>query len=193
MRSGLINRMGRFNVEQLRDSGRYLKVEEMCGAIHACVVANASQSSSGEAIYVSEADVAQILKAKAAIYAGIKTLLEVRSKAFADIKRFCLAGGFARHINLQNAVFIGLLPEIPLDRFDLLGNGSLAGAMLALVDADAINAYETVAKLPDVVELNRVASFENSFIDALGLPNMDADEFPNVTSEIEAVSDQPRT
>jgi uncharacterized 2Fe-2S/4Fe-4S cluster protein (DUF4445 family) len=186
MRCGLINRMGRFNVEQLRDAGRYLRIEEMCGVIHACVVAADPQASSEEAIYVSEADVAQVLKAKAAIYAGMKTLLGVRNKKFSDVERFCLAGGFARHINLQNAIFMGLLPEIPLDRFDLLGNGSLAGAMLALVDADAMNAYETVAKLPEVVELNRVASFENSFIDALALPNMNTAEFPNVMSEIEA-------
>ena len=103
-------------------------------------------------------------------------------------RRFCLAGGFARHINLQNAIFIGLLPEIPLDRFDVLGNGSLAGAMLALVDAEAMDAYQTVVKLPQVVELNRVASFENNFVDALALPNLDTAEFPNVMAEIEAAN-----
>ncbi len=186
MRCGLINRMGRFNAEQLRDAGRYLEFEEMCGDMKACVVVGAEQSASGEAIFVSEADVAQILKAKAAIYAGMKTLLEVRGRDFSSIRRFCLAGGFARHIDLPNAIFIGLLPEIPRDRFDVVGNGSLAGAMLALMDADAMDAYQTVAKLPRVVELNRVASFENNFIDALALPNMNAAEFPKVMTEIEA-------
>ncbi len=186
MRCGLINRMGRFNVQQLRNAGRYLSIEEMCGTMNACVVVAAPHSGTGELIYVSEADVSQILKAKAAIYAGMETLLGVRNKRFADVERFCLAGGFARHINLENAIFMGLLPEIPLERIDLLGNGSLAGAMLALVDADAMNSYQTLAKLPEVVELNRVASFENSFIDALALPNMKTAEFPAVMNAIEA-------
>ena len=191
MRSGLINRVGRFNIERLRDAGRHLRIEEMCGVVHACVVVPAEQSGNGEAIYVSEADVAQILKAKAAIYAGMKTLLGVRKKSLADISRFCLAGGFARHIHLQNAILIGLLPDIPLDRFDVIGNGSLAGAMLALVDADAMDAYQTIAKQPEVVELNCVASFENNFIDALALPNLNAAEFPNVTAEIAAALSEP--
>ena len=188
MRCGLINRMGRYNLEQLRVAGRHVRIEEMCGAVNACVVVDAPQSASGEAIYVSEADVAQILKAKAAIFAGMKTLLGERNKRFPDIARFCLAGGFARHLNLQNAIFIGLLPELPHERFDVIGNGSLAGAMLPLVDAEAMDAYQKVVKLPQVVELNRVASFESNFVDALALPNLDTAEFPNVMAEIEAAN-----
>ncbi len=184
MRCGLIDHMGRYDIEQLHGAGRYLRIEEMCGSIHACVIVDAERSASGEAISISEADVAQILKAKAAIYAGMKTLLGVREQNFAGIERFCLAGGFARHINLRNAICIGLLPEIPLDRFDVLGNGSLAGAMLALVDADAMDAYEAIAKLPDVVELNRAPSFEDHFIDALAVPNLDPDEFPGVCDNL---------
>ena len=185
MKCGLINQMGRLDVQLLRETGKYLKVDEMCGPVNACVIAGADQSADNEVIYVSEQDVAQILKAKAAIYAGMKTLLAFRNRQFADINRFCLAGGFARHLDLQNAVCIGLLPEIPINRFDVLGNGSLAGAMRALVDADAMDAYVTMAKLPDVVELNRVESFESEFIDALALPNLNSAEFPNVMSDLQ--------
>lgn len=184
MRCGLINRMGRYNIDALQAAGRYLRLQSMCGAIQACVIVDAEESAGGMPIYVSEADLAQILKAKAAIYAGMKTLLGDRNRNFADIERFCLAGGFARHLDLHCAVAIGLLPDIPLDRFDVLGNGSLAGAMLALTNADAMGVYETVAQLPDVLELNRIASFENHFIDALALPNVNADEFPSVMKQI---------
>ena len=184
MRCGLINRMGRYNVDLLRASGRHLVIEEMCGSVNACVIVNVRDSAGGEAIYVSEADVAQILKAKAAIYAGMKTLLRVRNRSFADIERLCLAGGFARHLNLRNAIAIGLLPQIRHDRVEVLGNGSLAGAMLTLVDADAMATYEKLVTLPEVVELNRVESFENDFIDALALPNMNPAEFPQVMAEI---------
>ncbi len=190
MRCGLINHMGRYHVQQLHEQGRYLRVDEMCGPVHACVIVPADQSAGGEAIHVSERDISQILKAKAAIYAGMKTLLQVRRRQLADIHRFCLAGGFARHIDLNNAILIGLLPEVPLHRFELIGNGSLAGAMLALVDNDAMDAYASLAELPKVVELNRVASFENEFIDALALPNLKAEDFPRVFAEIARLRNQ---
>jgi uncharacterized 2Fe-2S/4Fe-4S cluster protein (DUF4445 family) len=184
IRCGLINRMGRYDIARLHSRGRHLLIRGACGSMHACVVVHADDALGGQAIYVSEADIAQILKAKAAIYAGMKTLLAVAGRSFSEIERFCLAGGFARHIDLLNAIRIGLLPEIPTDRFELIGNGSLAGAMLALVDAEAMGAYETVRHLPRVVELNLQPNFENHFIDALALPNLDDREFPGVLAEL---------
>jgi uncharacterized 2Fe-2S/4Fe-4S cluster protein (DUF4445 family) len=172
LRSGLLNRMGRFDLDLLRACGRHAEHAHGRGASHACVVMSAAQSGTGRAIFVSEHDVSQVLKAKAAIYAGIKTLMEHLGRPFRDIRRFCLAGGFARHIRLENAVHMGLLPAIPLDRFHIIGNGSLGGAYLALVDGDAREAFDTLARLPRTIELNRAPTFETNYVDALALPNL---------------------
>lgn len=169
-RAGMINQVGRFEVDLLRRRGRYAEAGHGTGAGHAFLLVDAASSGTGRPILVSERDVAEILKAKAATYAGMQTLLDVRGKTFLDVQRFVLAGGFARHIDIENAIRIGLLPDLPHERFDVIGNGSLAGAFLALVDASAMRSYEALSARPEIVELNLQKSFEPNFIDALTLP-----------------------
>ncbi|MCX6997340.1 MAG: ASKHA domain-containing protein [Kiritimatiellaeota bacterium] len=178
-RNGLINAQGRFDIARLKQRGCYAHIRLKRGATHACVLVSADGSATGQAIAITEMDLSQVLKAKAATYAGMKTLLQLHGRKFTDVRRFVLSGGFARHINLRNAITLGLLPDLPLDRFEVIGNGALAGAYLALVDAAALPAMEALVRRPRVVELNRTADFENNFIDALLIPNLHADEFPS--------------
>ena len=86
---------------------------------------------------VVDSPVAEILKAKAAIYGGLKSLLAELGKTVHDIDHLVLAGGFAKHINLGNAITLGLLPDILLEKYEVIGNGSLAGAALAVSNASA--------------------------------------------------------
>jgi uncharacterized 2Fe-2S/4Fe-4S cluster protein (DUF4445 family) len=187
LRCGLINPMGRYDTDLLKARGRHLFNDFGCGESHACIIATAEESAGGEPLFISELDISQVLKAKAATYAGMKTLVENQGKTFADIQHFCLAGGFARHISLRNAICIGLLPELPLDRFQVIGNGSLAGAYLALMEAEAMEGFEAIVNLPRVIELNLIKAFEGHFIDALAMPNMAGEDFPGVTAELEGV------
>ncbi len=182
-RCGLISAHGRFDVARLQEAGRYALSPLARGSSHACVLVPAAASATGQAILVTERDIEQVLKAKAATYAGLKTLLALQGRSVRDIPRFVLAGGFARHIDLANAIALGLLPDLPLERFEVLGNGSLAGAYLALTDAAALPAMEKLSRLPQVVELNRTPDFEDNFIDALLIPNLNTMEFPSVRSE----------
>jgi uncharacterized 2Fe-2S/4Fe-4S cluster protein (DUF4445 family) len=179
-RLGLLNTHGRYDVERLKSAGRYAHSQLARGSSHACVLVPAYASANGQAIVVTERDLEQVLKAKAATYAGLKTLLTMQGRTVRDIPRFVLAGGFARHIELANAITLGLLPDLPLDRFEVLGNGSLAGAYLALTDAAALPAMEQISHQPQVVELNRTPDFEDNFIDALLIPNLNVEEFPSV-------------
>ena len=181
-RCGLVNAHGRFDVERLQRAGRYALSPLARGSAHACVLVSAVEAA-GHAVIITERDIEQVLKAKAATYAGLKTLLTMQGRSVRDIPRFVLAGGFARHIDLANAIALGLLPDLPLERFEVLGNGSLAGAYLALTDAAALPAMEQLSLRPQVVELNRTADFEDNFIDGLLIPNLNAEEFPSVRSE----------
>jgi uncharacterized 2Fe-2S/4Fe-4S cluster protein (DUF4445 family) len=175
-RCGLINNMGRLDVDLLKKRRRYESVCDM----HACVLVSAEGSATGESITVTEGDIAEILKAKAAIYGGMKTLLAEVGKTVFDIDHVVLAGGFARHINLENAICIGLLPDIGIDKYEVIGNGSLAGAALALLNQDTEQAYLELIEKPEIVTLNQTEHFTNYFQEALAIPNLDADDFPSL-------------
>lgn len=174
-RCGLINFVGRYDIGLLKKKGCY----ESVNGIHACVLVQAEESATGESITVTEHDIAEILKAKAAIYAGFKTLVTERGKTVHEVARLILAGGFAKHINLENAISIGLLPDIGTEKYEVIGNGSLAGATLALLDRSAAQAYLDLIDQPKIVTLNLTATFTNYFQEALAIPNLDEADFPN--------------
>jgi len=119
---------------------------------------------------ISEVDVALLLQAKAAIGAGIETLLESAGIRAEDLTRVYLAGGFGMHIDVRNAIRIGLLPGCEVERVRLVGNTSLAGAMLAMVDRSALPAMEELRGRVRVVELNLADGFEDRYIEHLSLP-----------------------
>lgn len=178
-RSGLINGMGRLDIELLKSRNRYYPFSTQDGkTFHACLLADENSSASDYPLIITEADIESALKAKAAVYAAIKTLLSSRGRRMEDISQLFLAGGFARYINIENAVAIGMLPECMLEKIVILGNSSLGGAYLALTDSKARESFDSIIGKPETVPLNLMPDFETNFIDALMLPNFNNDEFP---------------
>lgn len=119
---------------------------------------------------ISEVDIALLMQAKAAIGAGIETLLETAEIRAADIYQIFLAGGFGMHLNVANAIAIGLLPQFRPDQIRVVGNTSLAGALLAVIDRTTLDELEAIRTKTHVIELNRCAGFEDRFIEHLMLP-----------------------
>lgn len=175
-RCGLINIIGRYDLNMLKEQGRYEKV----GNMHACMLVSPELSATGESITITEGDIAEILKAKAAIYGGLKSLLTEMGKTVHEIDHIILAGGFAKHINLENAICLGLLPDIDRSKYDVIGNGSLAGAALAILNQDAERDYLDMIERPKVITLNQTDHFVNHYQEALAIPNLETDDFPNV-------------
>ncbi len=122
------------------------------------------------ALRISEVDVALLLQAKAAIGAGIEILLATAGIRAADIGKVYLAGGFGMHLNVAHAIAIGLLPGFREEQVRVVGNTSLAGALLALVDRTTLDEMENLRSQVAVVELNLAADFEDRYIDHLMLP-----------------------
>lgn len=120
-------------------------------------------------IAITETDIAHLLQAKAAIGAGMLTLLERAKLTAAKIKRVYMAGGFGLHINIAHAIACGLLPGFRTEQVQVVGNTSLAGAYLALLDSGAMEAIRRVSRQIEVVELNLDAGFESRYIDSLSL------------------------
>ena len=119
---------------------------------------------------VSEVDVALLLQAKAAIGAGIEVLLETAGVRAADLGQVYLAGGFGMHLNVRHAIAIGLLPGFREVQVHVVGNTSLAGALLALVDRTTLREMEELREEVEVIELNLADGFEDRYIEHLLLP-----------------------
>ncbi len=123
-----------------------------------------------EPIIITEGDVASLLQAKAAIAAGILTLMRKVHAAPESIKTLYLAGGFGMHLNIANTIRSGLLPGFRANQVQLVGNTSLAGAYLSLLDAGVLDEIARVAKEIEMVELNLDPGFEDRYLDHLSMP-----------------------
>ncbi len=115
-------------------------------------------------------DVALLLQAKAAIGAGIETLLLTAGIPAENVGRVYLAGGFGMHLNVAHAIAIGLLPDFHEEQVRVVGNTALAGALLALVDRNTLEEMEALRAQIEVIELNLADGFEDRYIEHLMLP-----------------------
>jgi uncharacterized 2Fe-2S/4Fe-4S cluster protein (DUF4445 family) len=129
-----------------------------------------TESNGAGGLQISEADVALLLQAKAAIGAGIEILLETAGVRAADLARVYLAGGFGMHLNVAHAIAIGLLPGFREEQVRVVGNTALAGALLALVDRTTLEEMENLRAQVEVIELNLADGFEARYIEHLMLP-----------------------
>ena len=165
-RCGLLNACGRLDCRKLEQSGRLAQTRNHRGMVNACILSERSATGPNP-ITISEEDIEQALKAKAAIQAGIHVLLEQCAIQPSALARLVIAGGFGHYLNLKNAAAIGLLPAIHPARIEVIGNGSLAGAIASLLDESLLPQFENIARRPSIVELNRIPSFQDHFIESL--------------------------
>lgn len=139
---------------------------------HAEVLASQPSEESGRSvaltpqIVVTEADVAELIQAKAAIAAGVMTLLEVAGLTTDAIRTLYIAGGFGYHLDIGHAIAIGMLPNLPRERIRIIGNASLGGAS-RLLQTQNDKSIRDLCTCCSVIELNQIHCFENHFIDAM--------------------------
>ncbi len=144
------------------------------------VVAWASETEHGKDIVLTRVDVDNLLRAKAAIYAGFTILAEQVGMTLEDVHQMFIGGSFGKYINVEKAVQIGLLPDMPWEKFSFLGNTSIKGAYLALIDRQQRERISDIARRMTYVELSADNSFYEAFTSALFLPHTDGHKFPSV-------------
>jgi uncharacterized 2Fe-2S/4Fe-4S cluster protein (DUF4445 family) len=162
IRGGLLNAAGRFADDQTAHP-----LQQRDGYGWAYPVAN---DGAARPIHVTETDIASLLQAKAAIAAGIVTLLRRFDLQPGDIERLYLAGGFGMHLDITNAIACGLLPGFQPHQVELVGNTALAGAYAALLDRSALDDMTRIAAHIQTVELNLDPNCESTYLDQLSLP-----------------------
>ena len=144
----------------------------------------ANETGTGKDIVISEVDIDNLIRAKAAMYAGLQTLTKSVGISPSSLEQVIIAGAFGSHIDIERSIVIGLLPDIPRDRFIYVGNGSLTGARLTSFSTDLLDDARKVAMMMTNLELSDSVDFMNNYVAALFLPHTDADEFPSVAKRL---------
>jgi uncharacterized 2Fe-2S/4Fe-4S cluster protein (DUF4445 family) len=172
---GLLDPSGKLNpdrcpADRLRRDGRTLGY----------VVVDEGDSATGEALVIDENDLQNLLRTKAAIYSACSLMLRSVGLGFDDVTRVHVAGAFGRYLDLERSIRIGLLPDVPRDRFVYLGNAALAGAHALLTSARARDKVAELADRMTYLELNVDPSYMDEYMAALFLPHTDLDRFPSL-------------
>lgn len=178
--AGIIDERGHFNlghpsdrVRQGEDGPEY-------------VLAWADDTQIGRDIALTEMDIDNLLRAKGAMYAAYMTLLEGVGLTIQDLERVILAGGFGQSINLERAIIIGLLPELPLERFTFVGNGSLLGARLAAMSTELRTEVGGIVDKMTNFELSVAPHYMDNYTGSLFLPHTEGKQlFPETWGRLQ--------
>ena len=129
---------------------------------------------------LTEVDISNLIRAKGAIYAGFSVLTKSVGIDLADVERVLIGGAFGKYIDIEKAIQIGLMPDMPWERFKYLGNTSVLGAFTALLCPDMRREAVEIAKKMTYLELSADNRFMEEFTSALFLPHTDTMSFPSV-------------
>jgi uncharacterized 2Fe-2S/4Fe-4S cluster protein (DUF4445 family) len=157
------------------------------------VVAWAAETETGRDIVLTKVDVDNLLRAKAAIFAGFQVLAQSVGVNLADVERVLVGGSFGKYINVEKAVQIGLLPDMAWERFQFLGNTSVTGAYMALLSREARARIKAIAEKMTYIELSVDNTFYDAFTSALFLPHTDLARFPSVAALWKNEAEMERT
>ena len=131
-------------------------------------------------VVLAEVDIENILRAKAAIYAGVSLLLKEVGFGLDAVEKVYIAGGFGNYLNVERATILGMLPDLPKEKYSFLGNTSVTGAYLCLLSEDLRKEAEEIASRMTYMELSVSRGFMDEYLSALFLPHTDMALFPTV-------------
>ena len=170
---GIINPKGKFIRE-----GKRIKHDKY--GMGSYILAFEEEAGSVKDVEITEVDIDNFIRAKGAIFSAIRTMLTSLDFDVSMIDDVYVAGGIGSGINMQNAVNIGMFPDIPIEKFHYIGNSSLTGAYLMLLSTPAEKkTYELAANMT-YMELSTVPIYMDEFVGACFIPHTDASMFPNV-------------
>jgi uncharacterized 2Fe-2S/4Fe-4S cluster protein (DUF4445 family) len=185
--AGVVDKSG--NIDLMLPTERVRKGEH--GAEY--VVARAEESATGEDIAITAVDIDNLMRAKAAIYAGFSILARSVGLSLADVEQVLIGGAFGQYINVENAIQIGLLPDKPFESFHFLGNTSVRGAYMALLSRDIRDQVKKIGEMMTYLELSADNTFFDEFNAAMFLPHTDESLFPSVTAQRQRRDNKPVT
>ncbi|MFX0097532.1 MAG: ASKHA domain-containing protein [Candidatus Hodarchaeota archaeon] len=178
-KSGVITNEGLFKNQDMSRS------TTLNGRIPAFIIAWKDETNIGNDILVSAHDIEKVLLGKAAIHAGTEILIKKKGLVDEDIERVFIAGAFGNYLNPESAKFLGLIPDIPIDKISFVGNTALSGAKMALLSKEVRSVARRLSKSIEYVELTAEPDFKQEFVDSLFIPHRKLSRYPSVKSFLE--------
>jgi len=170
----IIDQSGRINRDiktpRLRDSNGELEF----------VIAWGKETKTRKEITITQKDIREIQLAKAAIYTGCAILMKRKKLKEKDITKLFIAGAFGNYINPENAKIIGLIPDVPTEKVEFVGNTAIIGAKMTLISNEARKKADTISKKVRYLELAADPSFKKEFLEATLIPHQNLNRFPSV-------------
>jgi uncharacterized 2Fe-2S/4Fe-4S cluster protein (DUF4445 family) len=140
-------------------------------------VIDSKEQGGAESVYVTENDISNLIRAKAAIFSACRVLLRKVGLDIRDITKIYIAGGFGRYLDLSDAQAIGLLPALPADRYVYVGNASASGAYMTLLSRPHREKCRELARKITYLDLSTVHEYMNEYTAALFIPHTDQQIF----------------
>ncbi len=175
-RCGIINAKGLF----VREGARVAHDRHGTGRY---ILATPEESATGREVSLTEVDIDSFVRAKGAIYSAIDTLLASLDMDASVLEHVYVAGGIGSGINMKNAINIGMFPSVELEKYEYVGNSSLAGAYAMVMSDEADEKVEELARNMTYVELSTHPGYMDNFVAACFLPHTDIARFPDSIQE----------
>jgi uncharacterized 2Fe-2S/4Fe-4S cluster protein (DUF4445 family) len=188
--SGMIDLVAQLFLTGWIDASGKFDRERTCPAIRVegrratYAIAPAGESATGQPIIITELDIENIIRTKASIYSACALMLHQVGLQFEDLCHVYIAGGFGRFLDLENATVIGLIPDLPREKFHYIGNSSLMGSYMVVVSQEFRHRQLELAQRMTYVELNTDPAYMEQYTGALFLPHTDPARFTSVTARL---------
>jgi uncharacterized 2Fe-2S/4Fe-4S cluster protein (DUF4445 family) len=178
--SGLICLLGEMLKRGVVDQAGHLQSDDGRGFL----IEAAERTASGEDLVITASDLENLVRTKAAIYAACARILDNVGLGWDAVTRVYIAGGFGRYIQIAGAVRIGMLPDLPHEKFRYIGNSALTGAYISLLSREQRDRLAEIAACTTYVDLSSDPRYMDSYVQAMFLPHTDRSLFPTVAREL---------
>jgi uncharacterized 2Fe-2S/4Fe-4S cluster protein (DUF4445 family) len=178
--AGIVDRSGRFQVD--RASKRFRDSKE--DGRPEFVLVSSRESGAGRDVVISQADVENLMRTKGSIYAAADSLVRSVGVSFADIQKVYIAGAFGNRLEIPSCITIGLLPDLPGERIQFIGNSSVAGAKLVMLSGRMLEKVHEIRDKISYQELMVDPDYMDRFTSACFLPHTDLSRFPNIAERL---------
>ncbi len=171
--NGIIDRTGRFIID---NNSRLTQGDE------GLQFQLAPAKNEHQEIVITQADIDNLIRSKAGVFAAIRVLMDATQIKPEDLDAVYLAGGFGNFLNTKQAIVVGMLPDVPLEKIHFVGNTSIEGAKTVLLSRRALETSERIAQSMTYFDLMSHPTYMEEFIRAKFLPHTDLSLFPTVGS-----------
>jgi uncharacterized 2Fe-2S/4Fe-4S cluster protein (DUF4445 family) len=180
--SGLICLLGELFLAEIIDAAGHFHPD----AGRSFVIETAANTAAGVDLVITESDIENLIRTKAAIYAACLLVLENVGLDWDAVERVYVAGGFGRNLRIADAVSIGMLPDLAHGKFSYIGNASLTGARMALLSRETRQKLTETAARMTYVDLSSDPRYMDRYVQAMFLPHTDVERFPSVAAKMKS-------